>query len=72
MRDLHTPSIRAKSESMKIESNTFTVAVSGTFTISRADLESLLKGVMPQERDAEPRNTQPKIDVAQPKPAAKD
>jgi hypothetical protein len=57
--------IQAKSQTMKTETNdTFTIAVSG---IAREDLESLLKGVMAQQRDA-----QPKVEAAQPLPTAKD
>jgi len=53
---------------MQNESNTtFTIAMSGTLTIARSDLESLLRSTRPQLRDAEP-NTQ----VAPPKVLAKD
>jgi excisionase family DNA binding protein len=58
---------------MKNESNnTFTIAVSGTFTMAREDMKSLLLDIMPKPHDGGPRNAQPKIEVTQLKPEARD
>jgi hypothetical protein len=58
---------------MKVESNIMlTIAVSGTLTIAREDLESLLKGLMVQERGAESRDSQPIVEATPPKAPTKD
>jgi hypothetical protein len=58
---------------MKTDSNaTITIAVSGTLTIARQDVDLLLKGIIGQLRNDEPRDAQPKVEAAQPKPTAED
>jgi hypothetical protein len=52
---------------MKTDSNdTFTIALSGTFTIAREELESVLINLIVQGRDV-----QPNVEVVQTKPTAK-
>jgi len=54
---------------MKTESkHTISIAISGTLTIERGELESVLKDIIAQKRDCQPRHDQPTPDVAGERP----